>query len=243
MRLNKALQPFSVLSFDLDDTLYPNAVVIAGAELAMQQQLQLLLGDVSYNQPAYWWQQRQLLAAQQPQVRHDVSRWRLLALEQGLVAQGHSRCSAGDIAEVAMLAFLQARSNIQLAPTVRPLLSQLAKHFRLIAITNGNAELQRMGIADLFQFALRAGPDGRMKPYPDLFVQAADKLQVLPAQILHIGDHPSSDVQGALNAGCQACWLNLTPDSPSRLQTLPQLEIRQLTELAALLPDSFRRSW
>ena len=56
------------------------------------------------------------LAAQQPQVRHDVSRWRLLALEQGLVAQGHRRCSAGDIAEVAMLAFLQARSHIQLAP-------------------------------------------------------------------------------------------------------------------------------
>lgn len=237
MRLNKALQPFSVLSFDLDDTLYPNAAVIAGAELAMQQQLQRLLGDVSYNQPGYWWQQRQLLAAQQPQVRHDVSRWRLLALEQGLVAQGHSRCSAGDIAEVAMLAFLQARSHIQLAPTVRPLLSQLANHFALIAITNGNADLQRMGIADLFQFALRAGPDGRMKPYPDLFLQAATRLQVPPAQILHIGDHPNSDVQGALNAGCQTCWLKLSPDSHRQMRTLPQLEIQHLTELAALLPD------
>jgi len=237
MRLNKALQPFSVLSFDLDDTLYPNATVIAGAELAMQQQLQRLLGEVSYNQPDYWWQQRQLLAAQQPQVRHDVSRWRLLALEQGLVAQGHSRCSAGDIAEIAMLAFLQARSQIQLEPTVRPLLSRLARHFRLIAITNGNADLQRMGLADLFQFVLRAGPDGRMKPEADLFLQAASRLQLAPGQILHIGDHPSSDVQGALNAGCQACWLNLAPDSPSRLQTLPHLEIRQLTELAALLPD------
>lgn len=236
MRLNKALQPISVLSFDLDDTLYPNAAVIAGAELAMQQQLQRLLGDVSYNQPDYWWQQRQLLAAQQPQVRHDVSRWRLLALEQGLVAQGHRRCSAGDIAEVAMLAFLQARSHIQLAPTVRPLLSQLANHFKLIAITNGNADLQRMGIADLFQFALRAGPDGRMKPYPDLFLQAANRLQVPPAQILHIGDHPNSDVQGALNAGCQTCWLKLSPDSQSQLRTLPQLEIQHLTELAALLP-------
>jgi len=43
-----------------------------------------------------------------------------------------------------------------------------------------------------------------------------------------------SDVLGALNAGCQAAWLNLTPGSLGKLNTLPQLEIHQLAELIAL---------
>jgi putative hydrolase of the HAD superfamily len=234
MRLYKSLSPIKALSFDLDDTLYPNADVIHKAELAMQQRLRQLLGDVGYNQPEYWWQQRKTLAAVQPEVRHDVSRWRLLALEHGLAAQGISTCEASEIAELAMTAFLTARTDITLPPQIRPMLEQLASRFPLVAITNGTADIAQMGLGDLFQFALRAGPDGRMKPCPDLFLNAARRLQVAPADMLHIGDHVKSDVVGALHAGCQSAWLNLTPGSVQKLKTLPHLEISDVLELLAL---------
>jgi len=234
MRIYKALSPIKALSFDLDDTLYPNTDVISKAELAMQQRLQQLLGDVGYNQPDYWWQQRKLLAAVQPDIRHDVSRWRLLALEHGLTTQGINGCEAAELAELAMTAFLTARTDIQLPANIRPLLEQLASRYPLVAITNGNADIQQMGIGDLFQFALRAGPDGRMKPYPDLFFNAARRLQMEPCEILHIGDHIKSDVLGALTAGCQSAWLNLTPGSVKALKTLPHLEISDVLELVDL---------
>lgn len=234
MRIYKALSPIKALSFDLDDTLYPNAEVIHQAELAMQQRLLQLLGDVGFNQPEYWWQQRKNLSALQPEIRHDVSRWRLLALELGLTAQGISRCEAAEIAELAMTAFLTARTNIKLPAQIRPFLQQLATRFPLVAITNGNADIHQMGVGDLFQFALRAGPDGRMKPYPDLFLNAAERLQIEPSALLHIGDHVKSDVLGALHAGCQTAWLNLTPGSLHRLKTLPHLEISDVLELTAL---------
>lgn len=234
MRIYKALAPIQALSFDLDDTLYPNSAVIAKAELAMQQRLAQFVPSSFHNNSLYWFEQRKILADEEKAVRHDVSRWRLLALERGLTAQGMSLCEAGEIAELAMSAFLQARTDIQLPPTVRPLLEQLAIRFPLVAITNGNADINRMGIADLFQFALRAGPDGRMKPYPDMFLAAAQRLALKPNHILHIGDHVKSDVLGALNAGCQAAWLNLTLGSLGKLNTLPQLEIHQLAELTAL---------
>lgn len=234
MRIYKALSPIRALSFDLDDTLYPNSVVIAKAEVAMQQRLAQLLPVSFHNNSLYWFEQRKMLAKEDIEVRHDVSRWRLLALERGLTTQGLSLCEAGEIAELAMSAFLQARTDIQLPPTVRPLLVQLATRFPLVAITNGNADIQKMGIADLFQFALRAGPDGRMKPYPDLFLTAAERLQLQPQHILHIGDHVKSDVVGALNAGCQAAWLNLTPGSLAKLKTLPTLELHQLDDLSKL---------
>lgn len=234
MRIYKALSPIKALSFDLDDTLYPNADVISKAELAMQRRLRQLLGDVTYNQPDYWWQQRKVLAAVQPQIRHDVSRWRLLALEHGLTAQGIPGGEAAEIAEAAMTAFLTARTDIQLPPRIRPLLEQLAARFPLVAITNGNADIQQMGIGDLFQFALRAGPDGRMKPYPDLFCHAADRLQIEPSALLHIGDHVKSDVLGALHAGCQTAWLNLNPGSVKALKTLPHIELNDVLELIDL---------
>lgn len=231
MRIYKALAPIQALSFDLDDTLYPNSTVIAKAELAMQQRLAQLLPASFHNNSLYWFEQRKILAKADVEVRHDVSRWRLLALERGLTTQGLSLCEAGEIAELAMSAFLQARTDIQLAPEVRPLLAQLAARFPLVAITNGNADIKKMDIADLFQFALRAGPDGRMKPYPDLFIKAAGLLQLEPKHILHIGDHVKSDVVGALNAGCQAAWLNLTPGALGKLKTLPHVEFDQLEEL------------
>lgn len=238
MRLYKNLSPIHALSFDLDDTLYDNSQVITAAELAMQQRLTQLKPELAHNDPQYWWQQRKLLAAQDAEIRHDVSRWRLLAVEQGLVAQGLSTCEAGEVAELALGAFLQERTNISVSAEVKQLLATLASRFPLVAITNGNADIQRMGIASYFQFALRAGPDGRMKPYPDLFQHAAKRLELEPGQILHIGDHVRSDVLGALNAGCQAAWLN--PANSPQPQTakpplvLPHLELSDLAQLLLL---------
>ncbi len=236
MRLYKNLSPIQALSFDLDDTLYPNSSVIAAAELAMQQRLAQLKPDLPHNDPQYWWQQRKLLAAQDAEIRHDVSRWRLLAVEQGLVAQGLSSCEASEVAELALGAFLQERTNISISAEVKQLLATLANRFPLVAITNGNADIQRMGIAPYFQFALRAGPDGRMKPYPDLFRHAAARLGIQTRQILHIGDHVRSDVLGALNAGCQAAWLN-PANSPQPQEAKPPLVLPhvELSDLAQLL--------
>ncbi|WP_348728277.1 5-amino-6-(5-phospho-D-ribitylamino)uracil phosphatase YigB [Rheinheimera texasensis] len=238
MRLYKNLSPIHALSFDLDDTLYANSQVITAAELAMQQRLTQLKPDLAHNDPQYWWQQRKLLAAQDAEIRHDVSRWRLLAVEQGLVAQGLSTCEAGEVAELALGAFLQERTKISVSAEVKQLLATLASRFPLVAITNGNADIQRMGIASYFQFALRAGPDGRMKPYPDLFQHAAKRLELEPGQILHIGDHVRSDVLGALNAGCQAAWLNPAnspqPQTANPPLVLPHLELSDLAQLLLL---------
>ena len=84
MRFYKNLAPIRALSFDLDDTLYANPEVIARAELAMQQAIARQLPDFANNTPKYWHQLRWQLAEQHPEIRHDVSQWRLTALEQGL---------------------------------------------------------------------------------------------------------------------------------------------------------------
>lgn len=232
MQLYKALAPIQVLSFDLDDTLYDNRPVLLAAEQAMLHSLQQQLAPELHKPLEYWSQQRWQLGQQQPDIRHDIGRWRMLGIEAGLVQLGLAASEAGEIAETAYQAFWQARTKIMVAPEVRRLLEQLASRYQLIAITNGNACIQRMGLGDLFQFSLQAGPDGRMKPFPDLFLAAAKKLQLTPQQILHIGDSHRADVMGALSAGCQAAWLD---HHQSSVPVLPHIRLTELSQLTKLL--------
>ena len=78
MQVYKALRPFSVLSFDLDDTLYDNKPVIAAAEQAMLEALAELTPVSQATDSHFWWQQRVKLAHVEPEIRHDIGRWRLL---------------------------------------------------------------------------------------------------------------------------------------------------------------------
>lgn len=235
MQLFKALQPISVLSFDLDDTLYDNKPVIAAAEAAMLHSLAQHAPLTRGYDSDFWWQQRRLLAKATPEIRHDLGRWRLLGIEAGLVSLGLSQCEAGEIAELAYSAFWQERTNIKIKPEVKALLTALASRYQLVAITNGNACIQKMGLGDLFEFSLQAGPDGRMKPYADLFLTAANRLQTAPQHILHIGDSHRADVMGALTAGCQAAWLDHLQQP---VTILPHLRLTALAQLAALLDAS-----
>ena len=137
-----------------------------------------------------------------------------------------------ETATLAYDAFLAERTSITLQPQVRQLLSALAQRYKLIAITNGNACIHKMGVGDLFEFSLQAGPDGRMKPYADLFLAAANRLQVKPSAILHIGDSHRADVLGALNAGCQAAWLDHHQSSVSVLPHIRLGNIMQISHIA-----------
>lgn len=232
MQVYKALQPFKVLSFDLDDTLYDNKPVIAAAEQAMLEALAELTPVSQAADNHFWWQQRVKLAHVEPEIRHDIGRWRLLGIESGLIELGINRADAGVMAEKGYAAFLHERTRITLTDDVIRLLQALASRYRLIAITNGNACIDKMGIGELFEFSLQAGPDGKMKPYSDLFHAAVTRLQVSPAEILHIGDSHRADVLGALNAGCQAAWLD---HYQSPVAVLPHIRLTDIKDLSGLL--------
>ena len=49
---------------------------------------------------------------------------------------------------------------------------------------------------------------GVAKPDARIFAQLAGLAGVEPRHVLHIGDDPSADVAGAMQAGMQAAWLN-----------------------------------
>lgn len=104
--------------------------------------------------------------------------------------------------------FLDARHQIELAPEVLPTLEWLANHFTLGVITNGNADVRRLGLADYFRFALCAEELGIGKPDPRPFREALRLAEVTADEAVHIGDHHEDDIFGAQQAGLRAIWYN-----------------------------------
>ena len=80
-------------------------------------------------------------------------------------------------------------------------------------ITNGpsylqNHKMDESGLRPYLDLVIVSGDVGVHKPDPALFLYACDKVQLLPADCMYVGDHPVNDIAGALSAGMQAVRMN-----------------------------------
>ncbi|KAA8996431.1 5-amino-6-(5-phospho-D-ribitylamino)uracil phosphatase YigB [Affinibrenneria salicis] len=238
MYFYRPLHSLSVISFDLDDTLYDNRPVIARTEresLDFIQRYHPALRELRVEDLQHL---RAELGEQDPEICHDVTEWRWQSVRLALTRRGLSRTEAEDGADAAMENFARWRSCITVPQETHDTLSALAQRWPLVAITNGNANPDVCGLGGYFAFTLRAGPHGRAKPWRDMYHAAADRLGIPLRGLLHVGDDLITDVAGALRCGAQSCWINdrerdLLSAPDSRL--LPHLEISRLASLTALL--------
>ena len=225
-----------LITFDLDDTLWHTAPVIQGAETALRDWLRLnapRLGDFSIEVLGAI---RRQLVEHEPALRHRISELRRRILLHALCEAGYPPHEAQAMAEQAFAVFLLARHAIELAPDILPTLEALANHYTLGVITNGNADVRRLGLADYFRFALCAEDLGIGKPDPRPFQEALKRAGVAAEHAVHIGDHPSDDIMGAQRAGLRAIWFN-PAGLPWQHEHRPDAEVRSLTELPKLLGD------
>uniref|UniRef100_UPI002AB0AEED HAD family hydrolase n=1 Tax=Pseudomonas paraveronii TaxID=3040598 RepID=UPI002AB0AEED len=123
---------------------------------------------------------------------------------------GYPQPEATEMADVCFEAFIHARHQLSVFPDAEPMLKALRQHFLLGGITNGNADVQRVGLADYFPFALRAEDIGIAKPDARLFHEALQRGGVDASAAVHVGDHPGDDIAGAQQAGLRAVWFNPT---------------------------------
>lgn len=237
-QFHQRLRPFTAISFDLDDTLYDNVPVMLRAE----QHVADFLAD-TYPQTAEldvlaWRALRNQVAAENAELASNMTALRMATLQRTLKEYGIA--DAERAARAAMAEFLSARNRVEITPEVHALLAQLAEFYPLVAISNGNADVQRIGLGDYFQAAYQPGNGLRGKPFSDMFTAAAQHLLLRDAgQLLHVGDHPVSDVQGAHTFGAQAIWLQ--PAASGKAESgpatrLPHATISDVQALAALLP-------
>ena len=226
------MRQIRALTFDLDDTLWDNRPVMIGAEQALYQWL-------STHYPRITWRYslenlrrlRTQLAETRPELRYRMTALRKQALQLAAESTGYD---AGMV-QPAFDYFLQARHRITLYQDVLPALQRLRGAGYLIgALSNGNADVGRLGIGPLFDFSLSAESVGEAKPHPRMFHEACRRAAVAPAELAHVGDEPDTDLAGAQAAGVQVIWMNrLRQAADPRFTQHP--EVRDMHELLALL--------
>ena len=219
-----------LITFDLDDTLWHTAPAIVGAEALLRDWLTDNAPKLGPVPVEHLWEIRSRLVEADPTFKHRISALRRQVLFHALQDAGYSVAEAQELAEQAFEVFLHGRHQVEIYPT----LEILAKTFILGVITNGNADVRRLGLADYFAFALCAEDLGIGKPDPAPFLEALKRGGVAPEAAVHIGDHPGDDIAGAQQAGMRAIWYN-PAGLPWEATTPPDAEISSLTQLPGVL--------
>lgn len=119
-----------------------------------------------------------------------------------------------------------ARPGIwELFPGIPAILAELARlGIRLGVISNFDRRLysvlDHLCILQAFENIIISSEVGASKPAVRIFLEAARRFQVEPAEMLHVGDDANLDAKGALAAGCKAFLVDHNSD---RMQAIFRL--------------------
>ena len=222
--------PILALTLDLDDTLWPVLPALQRADQAVDAWLRQHHPEVARAWPiAAMRELRDQVAAERLDLAHDFTSQRQLTLQHAFAACGIAAAPVEALWEI----YFAARNSVELYPDSLPALQRITARWPLASLTNGNADLQRIGIHAHFAHHICARDSGVAKPDPRIFLAAAERLGVAPDRVLHVGDDPHMDVVGARDAGLRTAWINRDGRPwPAELGAPPELDLRDMTALA-----------
>jgi putative hydrolase of the HAD superfamily len=195
----------SLITVDLDDTLWPCEPVILAAERELHHWLGRRTPRLALaHDMGSLREHRRRLSRKIPEIAHDFTALRRQSLQQLLEDFEYP----GHLAAEAMELFLEVRNRVEPYAEVPEVLRHLGESYTLVATTNGNADVERTPLQGLFHHAINAAEAGAPKPAPDLFLKALDWAGVDPTRALHLGDDPRLDIAPAQDIGMQAVWVN-----------------------------------
>lgn len=220
------------ITLDLDDTLWAIHPVIRRAE----QRLYEWLGEnypriTEMFEPTAIREIRERVVEQHLDMAHDLTFLRHTVLLEVATTAGYS----GFLVDEAFAVFDEVRNDVEMFPESKPALRALGERFVLIAVTNGNADLGRIGIDDLFDGHVSAAMAGAAKPERPIFDEAVKQGGASAAETVHVGDHPFYDVHGARQAGLRTVWVNRNDEDWPDEYPAPDAVVSHVGELEALL--------
>jgi len=220
------------ICFDLDNTLWDVWPVIMRAEQKMYDFLAERYPRVVANMTMEMMRAaREQTAAAHPQMRHDFTFLRKQTLREHAREFGYAEAMVDEAFE----AFIQARNQVDLYPDVVPALEQLRARYRLFTASNGNADIDRIGLGHFFERTVNARLVGALKPDPAIFHKVIEGTDLQAHEVVYVGDDPLLDVEGARGAGMHAIWIDRQGEKWPAQIAPATYTVRSLTELVELL--------
>jgi len=125
-------------------------------------------------------------------------------------------------------------------PAIEAVRSSLPGSPAIGVVTNGPADVQRekvtlLGIDRAADFVIISGEFGAEKPAPAIFDEALRLGGAAASEAIMVGDSLDHDIAGAQAVGMASVWVNRTGGAPRQSGPRPDVVIRRLEELPALL--------
>lgn len=201
----KRVSDIRAICFDLDNTLWDVGPVIRRAEREMYDFLaRRYPKTVASLTLEALREARDQVALEFPQKQYDFTFLRKQSLKK--LAQLHAYPDR--LVDEAFDVFIAARNEVALYGEVLPALTALQARFRLFTASNGNADLQKIGIAHFFERSVAARDVGALKPDPKIFRKVIEDTGLAMSEVLYVGDDPTMDIVGSRAAGMRPIWIN-----------------------------------
>jgi FMN hydrolase / 5-amino-6-(5-phospho-D-ribitylamino)uracil phosphatase len=198
-----------VVTFDLDNTLWDVDAVIRNAERVTREWFDARIPELYATlKPEDFIAIRQRVVTEQPELAHNLSRIREAVFEHAIAKMGRGADESRLLAAEAFQLFYAERHKVSFFDDALDVLERLSLRHTLGALTNGNADIGRLGLDRFFRFAFSAADVGAPKPAPEMFRAALLHSDAHEHQMIHIGDNPIDDIRGAADLGIPTIWVN-----------------------------------
>lgn len=199
------MHDLKIICLDLDDTLWELAPALERAERTVYEWFEAHYPRITERYSiAAMRAERAATAAQFPGQEHDLPLLRRATFARLAREAGY----AEGLAEEAFATFQRVRNEVQPFADVHAGLARLARRAPVVALTNGTADLGTIGLRHFFTAVFTAAEVGAAKPDARAFLAVCERLELLPGQVVHAGDHPLLDVDAARAAGLRAVWVD-----------------------------------
>ena len=197
------------IAFDLDDTLWECHPVIERAEHRFYEWLQSYYPKISQKySEADLITHRMAFMRSCLDNRHDLTTLRKQWMVQLATEVEYDLKQDNNFVENGFEVFWLARNEVTFFDGTLMHLEALSTRYSLGVISNGNADVNHIGVGHLFDFVLSSEVAGISKPHPDIFDQALKLSKTEKHETVYVGDDPKRDILGAHGAGIHAIWFN-----------------------------------
>ena len=237
--LIKKMSKIKLITFDLDDTFWDIKRTIVNAEINSRKWIENRIErKIEWGTIDDFLKIRNELIKDNPALNYDLGLLRKKIISYHTQKYFRNQKDLDEFIEEAFMFFLEERHKVKFFDDVITVLEKLSSKYKLGVLTNGNADIKKLGIDHMFEFSLSSMDVKSNKPDQGHFVKAKELSQISFQNTLHVGDHPVNDVYGARELGINVMWFNLN-NLVWDIDGNPPIQFKQWSEFINLLEENY----
>ena len=198
-----------LITFDLDDTFWDIKSTIINAEINSRKWIEdRIKKKIEWGTFEDFLEIRNELIKKNPSLDYDLGLLRKKMIAYHTQKYFKNEKDLDEFIEEAYSFFLEERHKVEFFNDVITVLEKLSLNYKLGVLTNGNADIKKLGIDYMFDFSVSSMDVKSNKPDQGHFIKAKELSQINFHNTLHVGDHPVNDVYGARELGINVMWFN-----------------------------------